>query len=64
MTKDITPEQFQDSEYFNRLAKRRYEIRGAIRLLEEELDQIEALMFPRETEFLKVSVKSAVYGGA
>jgi hypothetical protein len=60
VTKDITPEQFQDSEYFKRLSKRRYDIRGAIRLLEEELDQIEALMFPQETEFLKVSAKSAV----
>ncbi len=60
MTKDITSEQFQDSEYFKRLGKRRYDIRGAIRLLEEELDQIEALMFPQETEFLKVSAKSAV----
>jgi hypothetical protein len=60
VTKDITSEQFQDSEYTKRLSKRRYDIRGAIRLLEEELDDIEALLFPQETEFLKVSAKSAV----
>jgi hypothetical protein len=60
MTKDISPEQFQESEYTKRLSKRRYDIRGAIRLLEEELDDIEALLFPQETEFLKVSAKSAV----
>lgn len=50
---------FKDSEYVNRLQQRRYEIRGAIRLLEEELDEIEALMFPEEADFLKVSAKSA-----
>ena len=50
---------FEDSEYFNRLQKRRYEIRGQIRLLEEELDGIEGLMFPEEAEFLKVPAKTS-----
>jgi len=48
---------FNDSEFVKRLQQRRYEIRGQIRLLEEELDEIEGLMFPEEAEFLKVGVK-------
>lgn len=47
-----------DSEYYNRLRNRREVIRQSIRLLEQELDEIEAVIFPVDNTMLHTSAKA------
>lgn len=47
-----------DSEYYNRLRNRRDIIRKQIRLMEQELDDIEAVIFPIENVMLHTPAKA------